>query len=144
MPRKAKLKFRRHGDTLVPDSVDDAILLREDYQEGALLEAALTHPRCHKRNSHYWAGLSRAVHNFDDDLARKYPTKESLHRALLTYLGFTTTTWLFDGTPRIEADSTAFDKMKTADFERYFESARAVLSKWLSYDPWLYIRDQAA
>lgn len=144
MPKKNKIQFRRHGDALVPASVDDAVLLRDDYAEGALLDAALTHPRSTNRNAHYWAGLTTAVKNFDDDLLNKYPTKESLHRALLTYLGYTTTTWQFDGTPRIEADSTAFDKMKTADFERYFERAKAKIIEWLDYNPWAYVSELAA
>ncbi|MCZ4270933.1 hypothetical protein [Maritalea porphyrae] len=144
MASKNKIQFRRHGDALIPASIDDAVLLRDDYAEGALLDAALTHPRSTKRNAHYWAGLTTAVKNFDDDLARKYPKKENLHRALLTYLGHTTTTWQFDGTPRIEADSTAFDNMKTADFERYLESAKAQLTIWLGYDPWAYVSEIAA
>lgn len=144
MAKKNKIQLRRHGDSLVPASADDAVLLREDYVEGALLNASLSHPRSNDRNSHYWAGLSTAVRNFDDELRNKYPTKESLHRALLTYLGYTTTTWQFDGTPRIEADSTAFDKMKTADFERYLERAKSQLNSWLEYDPWAYVLEDAA
>ncbi len=137
---KPDLIFRRSGETLVPESAADAMLLTEGYPAGARIRASLSFARSNPQNRFYWAGLAIGLDNFDAELTRKYPTKEKMHRALLEVLGYVSIHYpLGGGAPRVEVDSASFDKMDGATFKAYFERARARFVEEFDFDPWAEI-----
>lgn len=143
MSSRADIMVRREGQTLVPVSAADAMLLEDDYPAGKVLRAKLTYARSSPFNRRYWAILGRVVDNFDDGLKRKYPTSHKLHKSLLISLGFVETVWTFDGHPIVTADSAAFDKMTAQDFHTYYEMAMTRLREWLGYDPEQWMENAA-
>jgi len=143
--KRPDLYFRRLGQTLVPESIADAVLLEEGYPATGLIRASLSYARSTPQNRFYWAGLAVAIENLDDETSRKYPTKEKLHRSLLEVLGYVSIHYpLGDGAPRVEVDSAAFDKMDGATFQTYFERARAKFAAFFDFDPWAEIEARMA
>ena len=134
MAKRADIYFRRQGQTLVPNSIADAMLLESDYPNDKVIRAKLSYARSVPFNNRYWAILSKVVDNFDDDLRGKYPTSHKLHRALLITLGYVETIWTLEGAPIVQVDSAAFDKMTGDVFLQYYESAMRTLHTWLGYD----------
>lgn len=133
--KKSDIILERVGQTLIPHSHADAVLLESDYPQGKPLRAKITMARSVPFNSRYWAILAKCMDHLDDDQLRHYPTKEKVHKALLMSLGYTETVWQFNGRPVVVADSSAFDKMSAATFKQYHEAAMIKLGEWLGFDP---------
>lgn len=135
MTKRADIYLRREGQTLIPISIADAMLLESDYPAGKTLRAKLTYPRSVPFNSRYWVILTKVVENFNDDLRAKYPNRHKLHRALLWKLGYIETCYTLEGVPIVQVDSAAFDKMSGKIFLEYYASAMTTMHSWLGYDP---------
>lgn len=109
-------------DTIPEDGKRFAVDLKEDRSKGEL--------------AFYWAGIGLLVNNFTDEAREKWPNSERFSKALLEATGHSTRWWRLDGTYTDRADSIALNKMEAAEFETYFETARAMVVSMFGYDPW--------
>lgn len=94
------------------------------------LKISVTYPRNRKRDGMYWATLRDVVEATGD----RWPTSGHLHKDVLMCLGYTTTYVSLSGEVRIEANSTAHDRMKDDEFAAYVTKAMAFLTEKLGFD----------
>jgi len=86
--------------------------------KGKPLKAQFTQSRSIPENNLYWAMLRVTIDNHE-----YFTQPEPLHRMLLAALGLVEPFIDIDGNMQMIPSSTAFDKMETDAFQRYFSDA---------------------
>ena len=82
----------------------------------------------------YWKALQCVV-----DATGRWPTRYHLHDALRRDLGYWSMCQALDGTPYIVVDSTSFEAMTHAEFQRYMDAAMARLAEVTGMDPLAFL-----
>ncbi len=121
--RRACIIVRKACGRITPVSAFDEEEL-DRFPAGAEFDMKPRTKRSNPQNRLYWLTLSRVVAGTE-----QWATREHLHDALLRELGYERVGMDLSGRPYITRDSTAFDRMSTADFGDYFEKAMARLAE---------------
>jgi hypothetical protein len=120
---------RRSGLVLAPaDGLAEVEL--GHFPMGRDLICTLKMPRSNVHNRLYWACLHRVAENLDQAI-----TARALHEWLKLKLGYATPIALRSGAVEWVADSTAFDRMDQAEFNKYTERAFAMIKVGFGIDP---------
>lgn len=83
----------------------------------------------------YWSMLHRVV-----SATGKWPDAEHLHSDLKIVLGYyVRTVNVLTGEVRLEPDSAALDRMTADEFMKFFDAAKAELSRHLRFDPMAFM-----
>ena len=121
---------RLHQRGLSPISGFDAELLNE-CATGSEFDLVKRSKRSNPHHRTYWKALAEAVRATQVSASSKH-----LHRELKLATGYTEKVLNRATGEIVEApDSIAFDAMTQDEFKAYFDTAMAMLSDWIGYDP---------
>lgn len=101
-----------------------------DEPRGDMVAVEVKRGRSVAMNGLYWAALGEVVASG----ATKYPSAEHMHDAIKMELGYFTPMVRLNGEIVLVPDSTAFERMRQADFNAFFERARLLVLEHYGVD----------